>query len=164
MLVKCINNNGDSRLRVGDIYEVNVKILNENSFSLYNMPGKYKIDRFLTPDNQRIRKTEYYYNSKYNPDLHKKNVSYVIPNRHKIKMLECRIYEIEDMVYGWEISFPEGLVKDQYKRGYKKIKLEGINRWFSAKSFYYFTKDEALAIMRDEKIDKIINILENEQV
>jgi len=162
MLVKCINNNGDSRLRVGDIYEVNVKILNENSFSLYNMPGKYKIDRFLTSENQPLRKTDYYYNSKYNPDLYKKNISYAIPNRHKIRMLEDKLYEIEDMVYGWEISIPEGILIDKYKKGYKKIKLEGINRWFSAKSFYYFTKEEAQLIMREEKLDKIIKTLNDE--
>jgi hypothetical protein len=166
MFVKCINNNKDSRLRVGDIYEVNIKILNETSLSLYNMSGKYKINRFITPENQPIRKSDYYYNSKYNPDLYKKNISYAIPNRHKIRMLEDRLYEIEDMVCGWELSVPEGFLIDKYKRGYKKgykkIKLEGINRWFSAKSFYYFTKEEAQLIMREEKLDKIIKTLNDE--
>lgn len=158
MLIRCINIDGDSRLRLNDIYEINIKILNESSFSIINMPGRYSIDRFITLDNKPLKSTDYFYNKKYNPDFFSKDCAYVRPNTLRIKSLNDELYEIVDVVLGYSVSVPSG----KTDKVYKKIKIKGSRKWFSAKNFYYYSKEEAQLILRDKILCKIIKTIDND--
>jgi len=158
MLVKCINNIGDSRLKSGNIYEVNIKILHDTSCSLINMPGKYKVNRFLTSDNEPFTENHSHFNTRYNPELFRSDRGYVIPNIHKIKLLKNKLYKIIDVALGYEVN----ITTKSTKKVYKRIKVEGYDKWFNAKNFYFYSDEEALLIFRDEKIEQITKKISNE--
>ena len=158
MFVKCINNEGNKRLRIGEFYEVNIKILGEKSFSLVNMPGKYSVDRFQTTDNKPFTKDDQYYNHRYNPNNFNEHCGYVSPNKNKISMLEDSLYKIEDVKMGYEYNSST----QKTRKVYKRIKIEGYKRWFNSNSFFYYSDDEAMKILRNKKLEQIKNKVDNE--
>lgn len=154
MLVKCINNEGDSRLRLGDIYIINYKLLNSKSMTLVGMGGNYLINRFIDENNNKIKNNFSFFNKRYNPPFNRSRpgeFGYAMPIPNKLlKSLERKIYKISSMRTKSDPTSRTG-------RSIKQIRVDGRYGWFNSKNFLFFTHEEGKAILREEKIEKIIN-------
>ncbi len=150
MLVKCINNDLDFRVKVGNFYEVNYKLFVSNYLTIVNMPGKHKIEQFVKEDNTKFDKLDTYINPRRNPNTDNWfDIAYVLPDNQKIKMLDDKLHKIIDIKLGYDYG-------TNFKEKIKKVKLEGYKRWFNGDNFYYYSPIEALMIMRKEKMKQIL--------
>ena len=152
MLVKCINNDGDTRLKLGEYYIINVKIFRDKSMSLVGMGGKYFINRFINDKNEKIKPEFYYINKRYNPPLKTGKYGYVIPIPNRMKHLERKLYKIECIKTKYDTKSITG-------HSFKKIQIKEdgtFNWWYSAKNFLFYSNEEADQILREQKIEQII--------
>lgn len=152
MLVKCINNEGDSRLELGGIYIVNYKIRWEKSMTLVGMGGKYNINRFIDNNNEKLDPDFSHSNKRYNPPVKAGLYGYVMPIPNRLKTLKNKLYKIESVKVQRD-------AKSSTNRSFKKIRIKEDSSdwgwWYNAKNFLFFTNEEAAQIFREQKIEQI---------